>query len=88
MDHLERLSVGKERVRLVANRYGQPKELPAAKVEKALDAKIFHYVPDDAKTINRATNSGIPAVFDAPSARISRSIAQLAVSINGHHPNR
>jgi pilus assembly protein CpaE len=86
LDHLERLGVNKDRVRLVANRYGQAKELPAAKAEKALGAKIFHYVPDDPKTINRATNSGIPAVIDAPSARISRSIAQLAVSINGHHP--
>ena len=83
LDYLERLGVSPDRVRLVANRYGQPKELPAAKAEKALGAKIFHYVPDDPKTINRAANSGVPAVLDAPSARISRSIAQLAASING-----
>jgi pilus assembly protein CpaE len=87
LDHLERLGVGKEQVRLVANRYGQPKELPAAKAEKALGAKILHYVPDDPKTINQATNSGVPAVLDAPSARISRSIAQLATSINGRPSN-
>jgi pilus assembly protein CpaE len=85
MDHLERLGVSRERFHLVANRYGQPKELPAAKAEKALGTKILHYIPDDPKTINRATNSGVPAVIDAPSARISRSIAQLAVSINGRH---
>src|SRR5262249_17945138 len=65
LDHLERLGVSRERVQLVANRYGQPKELPAGKAEKALGVKISHYVPDDAKTINRAANSGIPAVLDA-----------------------
>src|SRR5262249_16085408 len=85
LDHLERLGVSRERVQLVANRYRQPKELPAGKAEKALGVKISHYVPDDAKTITRAANSGIPAVLDAPSHRISRSFARLAVSINGHH---
>ena len=85
LEHLERLGIDKDRVRVVANRYGQPKELPAGKAEKALGHKIFHYVPDDPKTINRAINSGVPAVLDAPSARISRSFAQLAISINGHH---
>ena len=88
LTQLERLGVNGDRVHLVVNRYGQPKELPAAKAEKALGVKIFHYVPDDPKTINRATNSGIPAVLDAPSARISRSFVQLAVSINGHHAQR
>jgi pilus assembly protein CpaE len=85
LDHLERLGVAKDRIHLVANRYGQPKELPAGKAEKALGTKIFHYLPDDPKTINQATNSGIPAVLDAPSARISRSFVQLATSVNGHH---
>jgi pilus assembly protein CpaE len=87
LDYLKRLGVGNDRVWLVANRYGQPKELPAAKAEKALGAKIVHYVPDDPKIINRATNSGVPVVVEAPSARISRSIAQLAVSVNGRHSN-
>jgi pilus assembly protein CpaE len=86
LDHLDRLGVDGGRVHLVANRFGQPKELSASQAEKALGARIFHYIPDDPKTINRATNSGIPAVCDAPSARISRSIAQLAASINGRHP--
>jgi pilus assembly protein CpaE len=88
LDHLERLGINRERVRLVANRYGQPKELPAGKAEKAIGSNIFHYIPDDPKTINRAVNSGIPAVLDAPSARVSRSISQLATSINGHHPKQ
>jgi pilus assembly protein CpaE len=86
LERLERLGVARDRVHLVANRYGQPKELPAGKAQSALGAKIFHYIPDDPKTVNRATNSGVPAVLDAPSARISKSFMQLAASINGRHP--
>ena len=85
LEHLERLGIDKHHVRVVANRYGQPKELPANKAEKALGSKFFHYIPDDPRTINQAVNSGIPAILDAPSAQVSRSIMQLAISINGHH---
>jgi pilus assembly protein CpaE len=85
LDYLEQCGVSRERIRLVVNRYGQPKEVPAAKAEEALGGKIFHYVPDDPKTINRANNNGVPAVLDYPSARVSRSFSQLAVNVNGRH---
>ncbi len=76
LDYLSQVGVSMERIRLVVNRYGQPKEVPAAKAEEALGVKIFHYVPDDPKTINRANNNGIPVVLEAPSAKVSRSVRQ------------
>jgi pilus assembly protein CpaE len=83
LEHLQQMNIPRDRVRLVVNRYGQPKELPASKAEEALGMKISHYVPDDPKTINRANNSGVPAVLEAPSAKVSRSLVQLATSVNG-----
>jgi pilus assembly protein CpaE len=88
LEHLEHLGLDKERVRLVVNRYGQPKEVPAAKAEDALGVKIFHYVPDDPKTINRANNSGVPVVLESPSAKVSKSVTRLAISVNGRHKER
>lgn len=85
LDHLSRLGISQERIRLVVNRYGQPKEVPAAKAEEALGTKIFHYIPDEPKTINLANNSGVPAVLEFPRARVSRSLMQLTHSINGRH---
>jgi pilus assembly protein CpaE len=86
LEHLQgRLGIPPDRVRLVVNRHGQPKEVPAAKAEEALGVKIFHYVPDDPRTINRANNNGVPAVLESPSARVCRSLAKLAVSVNGRH---
>jgi pilus assembly protein CpaE len=72
-------------VRLVVNRFGQPKEVPAAKAEEALGVKIFHYVPDDPRTVIRANNNGTPFVLENPLARVSRSVTRLAMSINGAH---
>jgi pilus assembly protein CpaE len=83
LEHLAQMQIHRDRVRLIVNRYGQPKELPVSKVEEALGVKIAHYIPDDPKTINRANNSGIPAVLDAPTAKVSKNVLQLAVSVNG-----
>jgi pilus assembly protein CpaE len=85
MDHLEYLGISQERVQLVANRYGQPKEVAYAKVEGALGRKIAHFIPDDPRTINRANNNGVPVVLEAPSAKVSKSVARLAISVNGRH---
>jgi pilus assembly protein CpaE len=85
LEHLEYMGVDRERVRLVVNRFGQPKEVPAMKAEEALGVKIAHFVPDDPKSINRANNNGIPVVLESPWARVSKSVTKLAVSVNGQH---
>jgi pilus assembly protein CpaE len=85
LDHLEHVGIDKERVRLVVNRYRRPKEVPVAKAEEALGVKFFHFVPDDPWAVNRANNNGVPVVLEAPSARVSKSVTRLAISINGHH---
>jgi pilus assembly protein CpaE len=85
LDHLEQLNIDKSRVRLVVNRHGQPKEVPAAKAEEALGVKIFHFVPDDPRAVIRANNNGVPFVLETPSARVSRNVTRLAMSINGAH---
>jgi pilus assembly protein CpaE len=85
IEHLERLGINRDRLRLVVNRYGQPKEVPYAKAEEALGLKIFHYVPEDPKAVNRANNNGVPVVIESPSAKVSRSLAKLAANVNGRH---
>jgi pilus assembly protein CpaE len=88
LEYLAGLGIGSERVRVVVNRYGQPKEVPAARAEEALGIKIDHYVPEDQKTINRANNNGIPVVLESPSSKVAKSVMRLAMSVNGQHPAR
>jgi Flp pilus assembly CpaE family ATPase len=67
-----------EKVHLVVNRYGQAQEVSAAKAEEALGQAIAHYLPEDAKAINRANNHGVSVVIEAPSARFFKSLARLS----------
>ena len=83
LEHLNQLGVARDAVRVIVNRYGRAQEIPAAKAEEALGLKIAHFVPDDPKSVNRANNNGVPVVRESPSARVSRSLAQLAASVNG-----
>ena len=45
--------------------------------------KIFHYVPDDPRSINRANNNGVPVVIESPSTSVAKSVTKLANSVNG-----
>jgi pilus assembly protein CpaE len=85
LEYLEQLGINRDRIQIVVNRYGQAKEIPASKAEDALGRKIAYYVPDDPKTVNRANNSGVPAVLESPSAKVSKSMTRLTMSINGRH---
>lgn len=87
IEQLGRLGIGSERIRLVVNRFGQPKEVDAKEAEEALGRKILHYIPDEPKTINQANNSGVPLVLEFPRTRVARSVTELAASINGRPPS-
>jgi pilus assembly protein CpaE len=78
LDYMAEHDVPRSKVRLVVNRYGQPNELPVSEAEEALGTKLSYYVPDDPRTINKANNTGIPAVVKKPSAKVSQALAQLA----------
>jgi pilus assembly protein CpaE len=83
LEFLESLDISLEKVQLVVNRHGQPQEVPAAKSEEALGRKIAYYVPDDSKSVNRANNHGIPLVIEAPTAKVSRVLIQMATNLDG-----
>jgi Flp pilus assembly CpaE family ATPase len=84
--YLKRLGIARENVRLVANRYRQARELRPAELEKAIGMKIEHYIRDDSSSINLASNKGVPVVLERPNCKPSRSLYDLAVSVNGHRP--
>ncbi len=83
MNHLEQLGLERRgKLRLVLNRCGQAKELPAEEIEQALGMTIAHQLPDDPRTINGANNTGILAVVKSAGAAVSRAIAEVARAVN------
>jgi len=83
LEYFEHLGIPRDKVRLIANRYGQAQEVPYGKAEEALGMKIAHAVPDDPKAVNRANNHGVPIIVSAPSSKVAKTISQIAASVNG-----
>lgn len=81
MDRLSDLGINEQRVRVVASRHGQAKELSASKIENALGVDIANFIPEDAARVNRCNNRGTPVVVEYPRARISKAITALATDI-------
>lgn len=81
LDQCHRTGVVASRISIVANRVGQPNELPLADAERALNHKIEIQLPDDSKSVNRSINCGVPYVISSPATRLAKAIESLADSI-------
>jgi pilus assembly protein CpaE len=85
LDVLWQAGVPEDRVRVVASRFGQAKELPLNKVEQALGVSIPFRVPDAPADVNAAVNKGVPVVLDRPRSSVSKSFAKIATAIKEMH---
>lgn len=83
MANFTKLGLAMDRVQVVMNGIGQPRQLSARQAEEALGIKPLYFIPSDPARVNRAINRGIPVVLQRPYAKISRSIKNLAMSVNG-----
>lgn len=72
-----------ERLRPVANFFGQRKQLAWKKAQETLGLPIVSWLPDDSATLNQALNQGRPLVQTARRAKITRRFDQLAQQLNG-----
>jgi len=75
--------IPKERIRIVANRYGQRGQIAWKKAEEALGAKFAEYVPEDNAAVNYALNQGKPLAQARRRSSVVRRIGKLAAMLNG-----
>lgn len=75
--------LARERICLVANRYGQRGQIAWKKAEEALGAKFAEYVPEDSGAINYALNQGKPLAQARKRCSVVRRIGKLAAMLNG-----
>jgi pilus assembly protein CpaE len=78
LDHFKHLGLPADRIRVVANRTGQPQEIAAEEAAEALGVALAYQIPDEPKVINRSVNHGNPAVLAEPRARVARALEALA----------
>ncbi|GMV98291.1 MAG: AAA family ATPase [Phycisphaerae bacterium] len=70
------------RFRLVCNRAGRDSgHLNVEHIEKTLNMKVSHQIPDDWKTVSTAINVGVSLLEHAPKSRVRLAIRELAERI-------
>lgn len=82
IDRLATREVSSDRIEFIANRFGQPHEVPAALAENILGFRITHFIPNDPTTIIRANNDGIPIVMKSSWTSVSRSLSAMAREVD------
>jgi pilus assembly protein CpaE len=83
LDHLDRGGVDKNRIRLIVNRYNPDVGLTEEAVETALHTDVFHMVPSDYESVQRALVDGKPIGTSSP---FGKSLNVLAEELYGKKP--
>lgn len=76
------LGYGKDKVRLVMNRYGANEDIKAEYVQDTLNYPISWLIPNEYQTAVTSINRGIPLVTLAPSSNITKSIEDMVRGID------
>jgi pilus assembly protein CpaE len=80
---MEKRGVPRDRIRLVANRYGQSGQVPWKNAEEAVGGKFAGWITEDAGRVNTALNQGQPLVKASRYSGITRRFYKLAEQLNG-----
>ena len=81
MRTIEGFGLGRDRFRLVLNRFGGKGQIAVAKAEEMLGIEVLQSIPEDRSAVNRAVNQGVPLAELSRCSRITRSISSLARSV-------
>ncbi len=72
-----------EKVKVVINRLGlEETQISLTKAVETIGREIFWQLPNDYATMVESRNNGVPLVTQAPKSKLTKSIQQLAQSID------
>ena len=81
LKYFERINLGRDRVKLIANRYFKKSDITIEDTEKALNYPIFYTLPNDYDTAMTCLNKGVPINEGAPRSQLNISLKELAKAI-------
>jgi pilus assembly protein CpaE len=79
--YFDKMGLGRDRVKLVANRYVKKSDIKIEDAEKALNYPIFWAVPNDWDTTMTCLNKGITISMGSPKSQLNLSLNELARAI-------
>ncbi len=77
LKYFDRIGLGKDRVKLVANRYLKKGDITIQDTEKALNYPIFFALPNEYDTAMMCLNKGVPISEGAPRSQLNQSLKEL-----------
>jgi pilus assembly protein CpaE len=78
LDEWQDLQIDPQRILIVANRTGQPAEIPPIKVDSFLHRPVDVCLPDDPFNATVSLNCGVPLLTEAPKSKLAEQIHSLA----------
>jgi pilus assembly protein CpaE len=88
LDVFGRLGMGKEKVKLVVNRYLKKSEISIKEAERTLNYESFWKIPNDYNSVITSINRGQPLPLLFPHAEISKSYKEFADQIGRYFAGR
>ena len=81
LSYLSKMGLGRDRVKLIANRVVKKSEIKKEDAEKVLNYPIFWTIPNDYETTMACLNKGVPINTGAPKSQLNISLKDLAKAI-------
>lgn len=78
LDEWQEAQIDSARIVVVANRSGQPAEIPASKANSFLRRAVDFCLIDDPVNANVSINCGVPLFIEAPKSKLAQQIDALA----------
>jgi len=73
-----------DKVKIIVNRAGLDSgEISVKKAQDTIGREVFWQLPNDYRTMVEVRNNGVPLIEQAPKAKITQSISQLADRLSG-----
>lgn len=78
--YLQENGIGPDKLRVVVNRYSAERGLPMDAIQEALECPVFHTLPNDYESLQKAVMEGKPA---PAGSRFAKAMVELAEKLEG-----
>lgn len=72
-----------DKVKVIVNRIGLDNSISLKKAQETIGREIYWQVPNDYRTMVEVRNNGVPLIEQAPKAKVTHSILELAHALSG-----
>lgn len=85
-EYLEQNGLDPQRILVVINQHGRPRELTVDQAEDVLGRTLKHFLPYDPKVAIPSVNRGVPVITSAPKSRLARALRKIAEAATQREP--